>query len=79
MYLHHIHLLKPTSYSLKTKKQRKIDFYEVPLPDGFEKRIFENTTIYEKHIEGAQEWYLHRDNGDENAYSVTIEELENVT
>ena len=29
-----------------------------------------------KHIEGAREWYLHRENGDENAYSVTIEEIE---
>lgn len=29
-----------------------------------------------KHIEAAREWYLHRENGDENAYSVTIEEIE---
>lgn len=29
-----------------------------------------------KHIEGAQEWFLHRENGDENAYSATIEEIE---
>ncbi|SLC85859.1 Uncharacterised protein [Mycobacteroides abscessus subsp. abscessus] len=29
-----------------------------------------------KNIEGARKWYLNRENRDENAYSVTIEEIE---
>ena len=29
-----------------------------------------------KHIEGAREWYLNRDNGDPNSYTITVEEIE---
>ena len=54
----------------------KIDFYEVPLPDGLKNGFSKTRPFMKQHIEGAQEWYLHRDNGDENAYSVTIEEIE---
>ena len=54
----------------------KIDFYEIPLPDGLKNGFTKTRPFMKKHIEGAREWYLHRENGDENAYSVTIEEIE---
>lgn len=54
----------------------KIDFYEIPLPDGLKNGFTKTRPFMKKHIEAAREWYLHRENGDENAYSVTIEEIE---
>lgn len=54
----------------------KIDFYEIPLPDGLKNGFTKTRPFMKKHIEGAQEWFLHRENGDENAYSATIEEIE---
>ena len=54
----------------------KIDFYEIPLPDGLKNGFTKTRPFMKKHIEGAREWYLHRENGDENAYSITIEEIE---
>ena len=54
----------------------KIDFYEIPLPDGLKNGFTKTRPFMKKHIEGAQEWFLHRENGNENAYSVTIEEIE---
>ncbi|MFW3480863.1 N-6 DNA methylase [Aerococcus urinaeequi] len=54
----------------------KIDLYEIPLPDGLKNGFTKTRPFMEKHIEGAREWYLHRENGDENAYSLTIEEIE---
>ncbi|MFV8261602.1 N-6 DNA methylase [Aerococcus viridans] len=54
----------------------KIDFIEIPLPDGLKNGFTKTRPFMKKHIEAAREWYLHRENGDENAYSVTIEEIE---
>lgn len=54
----------------------KIDFYEIPLPDGLKNGFTKTRPFMKKHIEGAREWYLNRENGDEKAYSVTIEEIE---
>ena len=54
----------------------KIDFYEIPLPDGLKNGFTKTRSFMKKHIEEAREWCLHRENGDENAYSVTIEEIE---
>lgn len=54
----------------------KVDFYEIPLPDGLKNGFTKTRPFFKKHIEGAREWYLNRENGDENAYSVTIEEIE---
>jgi type I restriction enzyme M protein len=54
----------------------KIDFYEIPLPDGLKNGFTKTRPFMKKHIEEAREWCLHRENRDENAYSVTIEEIE---
>ena len=54
----------------------KIDFYEIPLPDGLKNGFTKTRPFMKKNIEGARNWYLSRENGDENAYSVTIEEIE---
>lgn len=57
-------------------KTEKIDFYEIPLPEGIKNGFTKTRPFMKKHIEGAREWYKNRENGDENAYSVTIEEIE---
>ncbi|EGP5301842.1 SAM-dependent DNA methyltransferase [Enterococcus faecium] len=54
----------------------KIDFYETPLPDGLKNGFTKTRPFMKKHIESAREWYLNRGNGDDNAYSITIEEIE---
>lgn len=54
----------------------KIDFYEIPLPDGLKNGFTKTRPFLKKHIERAREWYLNRGNGDENAYTVSIEEIE---
>lgn len=54
----------------------KIDFYEIPLPDGLKNGFTKTRPFMKKHIGEAREWCLHRDNEDENAYSVTIDEIE---
>lgn len=54
----------------------KIEFYEIPLPEGIKNGFTKTRPFMKKHIEGAREWYKNRENGDENAYSVTIEEIE---
>ncbi|MGH2087657.1 N-6 DNA methylase [Aerococcus urinaeequi] len=55
----------------------RIDYYEIPLPDGLKNGFTKTRPFMKKHIEGAREWYLNRENGDENAYSVAIEDIEN--
>lgn len=54
----------------------KIDFYEIPLPDGLKNGFTKTRPFMKKHIEEARNWYLSRDNGDDNAYSVNMEEIE---
>ena len=54
----------------------KIDFYEIPLPDGLKNGFTKTRPFMKKNIEKALEWYLNRENGDENTYSITIEEIE---
>ena len=54
----------------------RIDFYEIPLADGLKNGFTKTRPFMKKHIEGAREWYLNRDNGNQNAYSITIEEIE---
>lgn len=54
----------------------KIDFYEIPLPDGLKNGFTKTRPFMKKHIEEARNWYLSRDNEDDNAYSVNMEEIE---
>lgn len=54
----------------------KIDFYEVPLPDGLKNGFKKTRPFMKKHIEETRSWYLNRENGDNNAYSVSREEIE---
>lgn len=54
----------------------KIDFYEIPLAEGLKNGFTKTRPFMKKHIEGAREWYLNRDNGDPNSYTITVEEIE---
>ncbi|MFL2133966.1 N-6 DNA methylase [Desemzia sp. FAM 23990] len=54
----------------------KIDYYEILLPEGVKNGFTKTRPFMNKNIEGARKWYLNRENRDENAYSVTIEEIE---
>lgn len=54
----------------------KIDFYEVPLPDGLKNGFTKTRPFMKKHIEETRSWYLNRGNSDNNAYSVSREEIE---
>lgn len=55
----------------------KIDFYEIPLQGGLKNGYTKTRPFMRKHIEGAREWYLNREKGDKNVYSVTLKEIEN--
>lgn len=60
----------------KGVKTQKIDYYQVPLPEGFKNGFTKTKPFSAKHLEGVNEWWDNRDNGDINAYSVSIEEIE---
>lgn len=54
----------------------RIDYYEIPLPEGVKNGFTKTRPFVKKHIEEAREWFYNRDNGDLNAYTVTIDEIE---
>ena len=60
----------------KTGETKKIDYYDIPLPEGY--KSFSKTKPFKSvHLDGVRSWWNNRDNNDENAYSVTIDEIKN--
>jgi len=60
----------------KGESTQKVDYYQVPLPEGYKNGFTKTKPFSGKHLDGVNEWWENRDNGDINAYSITIEEIE---
>jgi len=59
----------------KSKPTEKIDYYQVPLPEGLKNGFTKTRPFKEEHLQGVKDWWKNRDKEDKNAYSVTIEEI----
>ncbi|SDK95218.1 type I restriction enzyme M protein [Clostridium cochlearium] len=59
----------------KTKPTEKIDYYQVPLPEGIKNGFTKTKPFKKEHLKGVKNWWNNRDKEDINAYSVTIEEI----
>ncbi|MBU5428195.1 type I restriction-modification system subunit M [Tissierella pigra] len=59
----------------KTKPTEKIDYYQVPLPQGIKNGFTKTRPFRTEHLQGVKDWWNNRDKEDINAYSVTIEEI----
>lgn len=59
----------------KTKSTEKIDYYQVPLPEGIKNGFTKTRPFRTEHLQGVKDWWNNRDKEDINAYSVTIEEI----
>lgn len=60
----------------KTGETKQIDYYDIPLPEGY--KSFSKTKPFKPlHLDGVREWWNHRDIENENAYSVTMDEIKN--
>ena len=58
----------------KTGTTEKIHYYDIPLPEGY--KSFSKTRPFgDTHMEGVKTWWNNRDNGDENAYVITKDEV----
>lgn len=60
----------------KSKPTEKIDYYQVPLPEGLKNGFTKTRPLKTEHLQGVKGWWNNRDKEDKNAYSVTIEEIE---
>ena len=60
----------------KSKATEKIDYYQVPLPEGIKNGFTKTRPFRTEHLKGVKEWWNNRENGDINAYSVSLEEIE---
>lgn len=60
----------------KSKAAEKIDYYQVPLPEGIKNGFTKTRPFRTEHLKGVKEWWNNRANGDINAYSVSLEEIE---
>lgn len=60
----------------KSKPTEKIDYYQVPLPEGLKNGFTKTRPLKSGHLQGVKDWWNNRDKEDKNAYSVTIEEIE---
>lgn len=60
----------------KSKPTEKIDYYQVPLPEGLKNGFTKTRPLKSEHLQGVKDWWNNRDKEDKNAYSVTIEEIE---
>lgn len=58
-----------------TKPTEKIDYYQVPLPEGLKNGFTKTRPFKPEHLKGVKKWWNNRDLEDENAYSVTMEEV----
>ena len=59
----------------KTKPTEKIDYYQVPLPEGIKNGFTKTRPFRPEHLQGVKDWWNNRDQEDINAYSATIEEI----
>lgn len=59
----------------KTKPTEKIDYYQVPLPEGIKNGFTKTRPFKTEHLQGVKEWWNNREKEDINAYSVNIEEI----
>ena len=59
----------------KTKSTEKIDYYQVPLPEGIKNGFTKTRPFKTEHLQGVKDWWSNRDKEDINAYSVNIEEI----
>lgn len=59
----------------KTKPTEKIDYYQVPLPEGIKNGFTKTRPFKTQHLQGVKDWWNNRDKENINAYSVTIEEI----
>lgn len=60
----------------KTGNTKNIDYYEIPLPEGY--RSFSKTKPFKEiHLEGIKNWWNDRAIENDNAYSISIEEIIN--
>lgn len=59
----------------KSKATEKIDYYQVPIPDGLKNGFTKTKPLKSVHLNGVRDWWNDRENGDENAYSVTLEDV----
>lgn len=59
----------------KTKPTEKIDYYQVPLPEGIKNGFTKTRPFRTEHLQGVKDWWNNREKEDINAYSVTIEEI----
>lgn len=58
----------------KGKQTEGIWYYDVPLPEGY--RSFSKTRPFkDEHLSGARAWWNDRENGDENAFYVTMDKV----
>ncbi len=58
----------------KTEETKEIHYYDVPLPDGY--KSFSKTKPFKsEHLNAVREWWNNRDNGDENSYVITIDQV----
>ena len=60
----------------KSKTTEKIDYYQVPLPEGIKNGFTKTRPFRTEHLKGVKEWWNNREKGDINAYSVSLEEIE---
>lgn len=59
----------------RTKPTEKIDYYQVPLPEGFKNGFTKTRPLQSSHLDCVIKWWNNRDKEDINAYTVTIEEI----
>lgn len=53
----------------------KIDYYQVPLPEGLKNGFTKTKPFKLSHLDGVKEWWNHRENGDTNGYTITKEQI----
>lgn len=58
----------------KTATTKNIHYYDIPLPEGY-KSFSKTKPFRDIHLDGVRAWWNDRDNGDENAYVVTKDEV----
>ncbi|WDC85636.1 N-6 DNA methylase [Caloramator sp. mosi_1] len=61
----------------RTRPTTKIDYYQVPLPEGLKNGFTKTKPMKREHLDCVRNWWNNRGNGDINAYSVTIEDIKN--
>lgn len=59
----------------KTNPTKKVDYYQVPLPDYLKNGFTKTKQLKESHLDGVREWWNNRDKEDKNAYSVEVDKI----